>query len=133
MTINAPPPNCLQINLGNDGWVIFHPDGAFTFHGDYTPNDTAKTFWEAIAGRFPRHLASVAGDSFMARNADLLERLSDQPSEPTSPSDTTRLDWLSTNRNLEEVHKRWCRNEPPFDIRGAVDAVMALQAQGESP
>jgi hypothetical protein len=47
-------PSVIQIAGRGRPLVTLHPDGRLEYGEDYTPDEAARMFWEAVAGMSPR-------------------------------------------------------------------------------
>lgn len=91
--------------------------------------------WNSLASaadQYAKHFDGfgTAPDQVWALRKAAIEYAETQRSE-TARKDSARLDWLDETGNLEMILQRWGRDDPPYDIRGAVDAEMAFEASGQ--
>lgn len=71
--VEIPPPPIVHI-AGSNGrpLVSTHPDGTTEFGDDYTPDEAARAFWEAVQRLVPDRMLREYGAPLTARiNAEL--------------------------------------------------------------
>lgn len=75
VTAAAPTPNTIAISPAHPGppLVTIHPDGTLQYGPDYTPDEAARAFWEAMAAH--GQAVAVQPDGEIAQLRATIERV----------------------------------------------------------